>query len=251
VAPRGWNVRKVRRLWIGACGITVRTHFLAPTAGGPPVTVRQIGSPAPRHRTAVARDRLHSEPARDAIASGGQDCRWLAEPAFIRRETSDSPKRCRLHEVRCVRSTRGLAGVGLPVESLPVSRGKHSADLNLAVRLDAVPHTVPGTYAEPISWQSWCSSTRRVGVSCRGSISAAVPLRGLSDAGADLQLLRPGSNLLCRGLRSASPTLLASVCRTALPEWSDGATPPCRATRSLPGARQKSDASRFTPIGDG
>jgi hypothetical protein len=148
-------------------------------------------------------------------------------------------------------STRGLAGVGLSVESLPVSRGKHSADLNLAVRLDAVPHTVPGTYAEPISWQSWCSSTRRVGVSCRGSISAAVPLRGLSDAGADLQLLRPGSNLLCRGLRSASPTLLASVCRTALPEWSDGATPPCRATRSLPGARQKSDASRFTPIADG
>jgi hypothetical protein len=45
----------------------------------------------------------------------------------------------------------GLAGVGLPVESLPVSRGKYSADLNLAVRLDAVPHTVPGTYAEPIS----------------------------------------------------------------------------------------------------
>src|ERR1700723_4169281 len=53
-----------------------------------------------------------------------------------------------------------------------------------------------------ISWQSWCSSTRRVGVSCRGSISAAVPLRGLSDAGADLQLLRPGPNLLCRGVRS-------------------------------------------------
>jgi hypothetical protein len=48
-----------------------------------------------------------------------------------------------------------------------------------------------------------------------------------------------------------SPTLLASVCRAALPEWSDGATPPCRATRSLPGARQKSDASRFTPMADG
>src|SRR5580700_2223178 len=95
-----------------------------------------------------------------------------------------------------------------------IKRQARRRDLNLAVWLDAVPHTVPGTYAGPISWQSWRSSTRRVGVSCRGSISAAVPLRGLSDAGADLQLLRPGPNLLCRGVRSASPTLLASVCRT-------------------------------------
>jgi hypothetical protein len=59
-------------------------------------------------------------------------------------------------------------------------------DLNLAVKLDAVPHTVPGTYAEPISWQSWRSSTRRIGVACRGGVGAAIPLRGLPHAGRDL-----------------------------------------------------------------
>ena len=257
-----------------------------------------------------------------------------------------------------LRLTRGRWWVRLG----SLERQARRRDLNLAVRLDAVPHTVPGTYAEPISWQSWRSSSRRIGVPCRGgvgaavrlrglphagvicrccdrgqiycagdcarqarrravqcagqryqngpygtppprgsprslpgagqksdasgftpaagapcptpcrarmqgqypgnrgvrppgvlaspcrgSVSAAVPLRGLPAAGADLQLLRPRPDLLCRGLRPASPAPLASVRRTALPEWSDGATPPCRATRSLPGARQKSDASGFTP----
>src|SRR5580700_10530027 len=92
-----------------------------------------------------------------------------------------------------------------------IKRQARRRDLNLAVWLDAVLHTVPGTYAGPISWQSWRSSTRRVGVPCRGSVSAAVPLRGLPAAGCDLQLLRSRPGLLCRRLRPASPALLASV----------------------------------------
>src|SRR3984885_1145858 len=128
-----------------------------------------------------------------------------------------------------------------------LERQARRRDLNLAVRLDAVPHTVPGTYAGPISWQSWRSSTRRVGVPCRGRVRAAVPLRGLPATGHDLQLLRPWPDLLCRGLRSARPAPHGPVRRPALSAWSCGATPPCRATRPLPGARQKSDASGFTP----
>jgi len=42
---------------------------------------------------------------------------------------------------------------------LPRLRGKHGADLNLAVRLDAVPHTVLGTNAGRVFRQSERSST--------------------------------------------------------------------------------------------
>jgi len=41
----------------------------------------------------------------------------------------------------------GQRGAGPRVKGLPVLRGKHGADLNLAVRFDAVPHTVLGTHA--------------------------------------------------------------------------------------------------------
>ena len=41
----------------------------------------------------------------------------------------------------------GRRGAGPRVEGLPVLRGKHGADLNLAVTRGAVPHTVPGTHA--------------------------------------------------------------------------------------------------------
>ena len=44
-------------------------------------------------------------------------------------------------------------------KSLPLLRGKHGADLNLAVWLDAVPHTVLGTNAGRVFRQSDRSST--------------------------------------------------------------------------------------------
>ena len=38
---------------------------------------------------------------------------------------------------------------------MPVLGGKHGADLNLAIRFDALPHTVPGTHAAPIFRQRY------------------------------------------------------------------------------------------------
>ena len=146
-----------------------------------------------------------------------------------------------------LRLTRGRWWVRLG----SLERQARRRDLNLAVRLDAVPHTVPGTYAEPISWQSWRSSSRRIGVPCRGGVGAAVRLRGLPHAGGDLSLLRPRSNLLRWRLRAAGPAPRGPVCRTALPKWSIGTPPPRGSPRSLPGAGQKSDASGFTPAAGG
>ena len=74
--------------------------------------------------------------------------------------------------------------------------GKHGADVNLAVTLDAVPHTVLGTHAGQVSRQSWRTSTCLRLRRRRGAIGAAVPVRRLSRPGADLQLLRPRANLL-------------------------------------------------------
>ena len=54
-------------------------------------------------------------------------CRW-------RRESADRRRRCVGGWQR-----RGRSGAGPRVEGLPVLRGKHGADLNLAVRFDAVP----------------------------------------------------------------------------------------------------------------
>jgi transposase len=65
------------------------------------------------------------------------------------------------------------------------------------VTLDAVPHTVPGTYAGRVSRRSWRSSTRCMPIRRRRcGVSPAVRVRGLSPPGADLQLLRPGADLL-------------------------------------------------------
>ena len=48
-------------------------------------------------------------------------------------------------------AARGVRrGAGPWVEGLPVLRGKHGADLNLAVTFDAVPHTVLGTHAASV-----------------------------------------------------------------------------------------------------
>src|ERR1700677_4726115 len=53
--------------------------------------------------------------------------------------------------------------------------------------IDAVPDTVLGTHAGSVSRQSWRSSLWRSRFRlCRGCISAAVSVRRLADAGADL-----------------------------------------------------------------
>ena len=72
-------------------------------------------------------------------------------------------------------------------QGLPVLRGKHGADLNLAVTFDAVPHTVLGTHAAPVFRQSWRSSTGCPPIrSRRGGVGPAVHVRGMPRSGADL-----------------------------------------------------------------
>src|SRR5271169_3492525 len=84
---------------------------------------------------------------------------------------------------------------------LACTRGASTAPtLNLAVSLDAVPHTVLGAHAEPVSRQSWRSSTERLSIRARRRRDRpAVCVRGLSRPGVDLQLLRPRPDLLRRG----------------------------------------------------
>jgi hypothetical protein len=70
---------------------------------------------------------------------------------------------------------------------LPVLGGKHGADLNLAVRFDAVPHTVPGTHAAPVFRQTWRSSTEYPPIrSRRGGVGPPVHVRGMPRSGVDL-----------------------------------------------------------------
>src|ERR1700693_786241 len=91
---------------------------------------------------------------------------------------------------------RRTAGKGLPR-----SRGKHGADLNLAVTLDAVPYTVPGTHAGRVSRSTWRSSTGCLPIRrWQCGVSPAVRVRGMSPPGADLQLLRSRPDLLRRRL---------------------------------------------------
>src|SRR5258708_10991905 len=120
--------------------------------------------------------------------------------------------------------------------------------LNLTVSLDAVPHTVGDTHAEPVSRQSWRSSTGRLSIrGYRRRDSAVVCVRGLSRPGVDLQLLRPWPDLLRRGVRTACPPPYPASRRPALPDQPSGAAEACRAGAALPGAPQKRDASGFTP----
>jgi hypothetical protein len=81
----------------------------------------------------------------------------------------------------------GRRGAGPRVEGLPVLRGKHGADLNLAVTFDAVPDTVLGTHAASVFRQSWRSSTGCPLIRSRHrGVCPAVHVCGMPRSGADL-----------------------------------------------------------------
>ena len=81
----------------------------------------------------------------------------------------------------------GRGGAGPWVEGLPVLRGKHGADLNLAVTFDAVPHTV-------LRWGSRQSHHHIDPSWARGTLaldrySAGATLQALKVAVTDLQAM--------------------------------------------------------------
>lgn len=82
-----------------------------------------------------------------------------------------------------------------------------------------------------------------------GASRTTLPLCLLPHPSAHLQLLRPGSALLCAWVRRPStPALHASGWR-ALSGQSSWAPRPCRASAPLPGAPRESDASGFPTRG--
>src|SRR5208282_4300718 len=149
---------------------------------------------------------------------------------------------------RCVRTLAGglalwgwlgLTRGGWRDKACSFSRASTAPSPTWLFRLDAVPHTVLGTHAGALSWQSWRPSTWRLRVRTpRRAAGSTVSLRGLSRPGSDLQLLRPRPSLLRRQLRAASAAPQARHRRTALPDQPPRAARPCRASASLPGALQ-------------
>src|SRR5215471_7773069 len=94
--------------------------------------------------------------------------------------------------VRAPRSMTACSDANWRGDNLPI--GKHGADLNRQVRIDAVPHTVPSTHAgalfQALPTPSMC------GRACDGgSASPAVRVCALPRSGADLQLLRSRPDL--------------------------------------------------------
>ena len=99
---------------------------------------------------------------------------------------------------------------------------------------DAVPHTVPSTYAGAL-FQALRSASMR-GRARAGGAGSVVRVCPLSNAGAYLQLLRPWSDLLCRRLCAGGPISRPACRRSSLPDEPPRAPGSCGTGPSLSGA---------------
>ena len=128
--------------------------------------------------------------------------------------------------------------------------GRHGADLNRQVRIDAVPHTVPSTHAgalfQALRTSSMCGRT-----CAGGSASPAVRVRALPRSSADLQLLRPRPDLLRRRLCTGGAISRPARGRPALPDEPSRSAGPRSTGASLACPAKERDASGFPATAGG
>ena len=128
--------------------------------------------------------------------------------------------------------------------------GRHGADLNRQVRIDAVPHTVPSTHAGALFQALRTASTS--GARWRGRNGGAfLSVCPLPCSSAHLQLLRSRPDLLCWRLCRTGAARKATRSRTALPSEPPWPRRSCLACPQLSGAAKECDASGFTTAATG
>jgi hypothetical protein len=118
--------------------------------------------------------------------------------------------------------------------------------LNGQVEFGATPHIVPGTNAGAV-FQPWSISSTSVRVlrTDRGDTCPVLPVRLLPCSGADLQLLRPRSDLLRRRLCAGGSAPCPTRGWQALPNEPPRPCRPCLAGSQLSRPAKKRDASGF------
>ena len=141
-------------------------------------------------------------------------------------------------------------GLGLTRRRLAgkeLSRGKHGADPDLAVqRRRRAPHRAGHVCRANIP-AIGRSSTGACGPrAARPAVSPAVSVRRLPHPGLICSCCDRGQIYCAGDCARTRPAPRTACCRTALPEQPPGTARACRSDAPLSGARQESDASRFT-----
>ncbi len=173
-----------------------------------------------------------------------RDRHWGRRSAMHRRLVADSSS------IRRAASHRDSKKAGDAVKRSRQEERARQRQNPLRSNRCRVPHRAGHGCRESISQAaSPCRTLVGVTWAANGKYRSLVPLRGLPSAGAGLQPLRPGPDLLRRRLRPSRSSELTAGCRQALSKQPTRPLHACRTQSPLPAPPAQSDASGFYATG--